>query len=516
MSQIGQIRGSFISSSNSGYSNSLSSTTVSATTFFGNISARFIGTGTTIGEIPNFVTNTEFSYLSGITSNTQTQINTKSNKSEPFLTYSSDTRLTDYKQISAGTNINFSSSSTHFSVSSEFDLFNPNIIYDTPTIPSNKIIVNYNPQNFSDTYPNRATHIMINATATTQIFNLSANTFDSSLSRFVTITNNGKYLIILGGVSSGITGFFAFDGIRPGTYTNDAYRTGYFLSPGKSISLIWSSNSSWYQVNTTLFNKSLGLDMIDYFLTVPDLGNNFANINSKHFRSKNYSTICLTTANSCFVSENQIGISGPLMNIYIFNGQAASMGNYSNNSFQSMSGGTFLFTTFFKNSILCTPPTRQFPKIFGTSNDFTTKDYKSLTNNLTTIPNVSGGTFLLEDYSINPNYWSMCIQTSDGSTIISPSTLPYSALTDVNVDYHLGLFTINPSGNSFGSTTFFWKRSTSTFWTIENEIQHTGATINGYPLLTFYGLSGVTSVPTAASGLQFGMFHMGQSLGYII
>ena len=141
MSEIGQIRGRFVSSNFSGFSNSLSSTTISATTFFGNISAKFIGTGTTIGDVPNFVTDLEFSYLSATTSSIQTQINTKARKLDPFLTYSSETNLTDYRQISAGTNINFTSSTTNFGISAKFDLFNPNIVYDTPTIPSNKIIL---------------------------------------------------------------------------------------------------------------------------------------------------------------------------------------------------------------------------------------------------------------------------------------------------------------------------------------------------------------------------------------
>jgi len=511
MSEIGQIRGRFVSSNFSGFSNSLSSTTISATTFFGNISAKFIGTGTTIGDTPNFVTDLEFSYLSATTSNIQTQINTKARKLDPFLTYSSETNLTDYRQISAGTNINFTSSTTNFGISAKFDLFNPNIVYDTPTIPSNKIILDYFPNGWSNTYPNRATHLIINPTGVTQIFNLSANTFDSQLNRFVTITNVGNYVIILGGTPSSRVG--KFEGIPTivmGGMANSSYTTGFYLMPNKSVSFVWY-NFNWYMINSYLADKQCGLDANDLFLVVPDTANSPLN-SGLNLQSKNYTMWCdPSLTRSCFGGDH-----GALLNGYIAfgapNNGSCSIGSFSNTAFQSQSGMSFLYTVMTRAKFVV--DNYRTTKIFGTQNRLSTTSYTALTNNFQTIPNLGGGTFMLNDYRRNQNYWSMCVQTQDGSTIVSSSTLPFSALTSETVAVHFGLYTINPSGSSLGSTTFFWRKTSDTYWTIENEIFHTGSTINGNPSYVLYGITGNSS-SISTRECQQDLYYMGHAVGYL-
>ena len=116
MSRIQQISGNFISAQYSGISNSIVTNYLSATTLFGNIDAKYIGTGSTFGEVPNWVNNSEFSYLSGITAHVQTQINEKSSSSLSYLTTSSSPNLTNSKIISADTNIKFVTTSTGLTI----------------------------------------------------------------------------------------------------------------------------------------------------------------------------------------------------------------------------------------------------------------------------------------------------------------------------------------------------------------------------------------------------------------
>jgi hypothetical protein len=89
---------------NSGWtSQSVSATTISAGTFYGgSLSATYVGNQN--------VTNQEFRYVSGLTSNTQTQINNLVNRTERLLTFQSDDFLTNDRVISSGNNINFESS----------------------------------------------------------------------------------------------------------------------------------------------------------------------------------------------------------------------------------------------------------------------------------------------------------------------------------------------------------------------------------------------------------------------
>lgn len=80
----------------SAYSDFINSTFVSGTTLYGQIDAQYIGTGLTT---PNNVTNTEVSYLTGITATTQLQINSKADKEQTYITYDVSNNLTNYKKI---------------------------------------------------------------------------------------------------------------------------------------------------------------------------------------------------------------------------------------------------------------------------------------------------------------------------------------------------------------------------------------------------------------------------------
>ena len=99
---------------NSGWtSQSVSATTISAGTFYGgSLSATYVGNQN--------VTNQEFRYVSGLTSNTQTQINNLVNRTERLLTFQSDDFLTNDRVISSGNNINFESTNSHLGISASF------------------------------------------------------------------------------------------------------------------------------------------------------------------------------------------------------------------------------------------------------------------------------------------------------------------------------------------------------------------------------------------------------------
>ena len=67
-----------------------------------------------------------------------------------------------------------------------------------------------------------------------------------------------------------------------------------------------------------------------------------------------------------------------------------------------------------------------------------------------------------------------CVQTNDGSFITGTTSI-----TDISTSsYAFGIHTINFSGNSYGKSSFFTYNYTTKTMKIENEIMHTGYTLN--------------------------------------
>ena len=110
----------------------------------------------------NFVTNTEFIYLSGLTGHVQTQINEKSSSSLSYLTTSSSPNLTNSKIISADTNIKFVTTSTGLTINQWIGALEFGSISVSTSGDSSYSVNNLTLSGWNDLYPNRALQIKIN------------------------------------------------------------------------------------------------------------------------------------------------------------------------------------------------------------------------------------------------------------------------------------------------------------------------------------------------------------------
>lgn len=211
---------------NSGWtSQSVSATTISAGTFYGgSLSANYVGNQN--------VTDQEFKYLSGVTSNIQTQINLLPSKSEPFITYRNSGFLTNEMTLSASSGINFSQTISNVS----FDSYLSSLEFDRTSISFNSTqtaITNWNPTNFQVNDNIRATHIIITGNSTVYPSIISGLVGGTS-GRVVIITNLSNQLYIFENKSSkcNIGNQFNFK-------SGKAYLLG---MSNQTITLIYNSN----------------------------------------------------------------------------------------------------------------------------------------------------------------------------------------------------------------------------------------------------------------------------------
>lgn len=469
---------------NSGVSQTLSSTTISASTgFFGKINPIYIGTGTTV---PNWVTHDEFSYLSGITAFTQTQINEKPFKTESYVTYSGDNALTNSKVLSGGNNILFYSSTTHYAVSASFKSLIVGSVQDTPILNENKTVNNYFPSGYSDTYPNKITQIFITTSEPLiQITGLSANT-TQNMSRVMTLTNSGEGVIILTPQSTGSTTNNRF--ILLGGET-----LPYFLGPNKSITFI-HTGVNWLQISSNsikngLQNFSFLEDMTDYTTAVTGGANKLYN---NDFLS--YSGVGTPSSGSYADGSLLVGEYGFRMNIFNTN-HGQILGSFGSNNNVQLSGNNSLFFTKITNNIATTntggtstSTSCGFIGDYGLSTPFSARTNNTSSN----FPNFSGGSFWELNTDFSP-FWYYCVQTSDGGTIYSASTKSFT-----NTITQLGVFTINGTTNNFGNSSFFYRNLGSDDFTIYPKISHTGITATSFPSIRFE--CGYRNAATSGSG----------------
>jgi hypothetical protein len=212
--------------------NVISATTISANTFFGgSLSASFIGDGD--------VNDQEFKYISGITSDTQTQINEKVDRRTNFLTYtfSQQLNLPFSKKLEAQ-NIELNETENEIEVSLPFNqtLFRQwPISVSTPT--TSTAITNFNLSTlFNDS--NRAVQIIIEQ-GNAVISGISGGTDGNILM----ITNTGGGLIILENESTKCT---PNDSIK----FKFSFGESFFLTYRKTVFLIYnSSEQCWKNIN---------------------------------------------------------------------------------------------------------------------------------------------------------------------------------------------------------------------------------------------------------------------------
>ena len=212
-------------------SNFFMSPTISANTISGGaLSALYVASGK--------VTNQEFKYLSGTTSNIQIQINSLSNKNEQFVSYSASTNLDNDKSSIAGNAVTFSQGSKELLInttltSTEFVWINFNMTGISVTS-----ITNWNPTGFQTDNNNRATHIILGGGST--------SVFPSVISG-LTGGTNGR-IVIISNLATGFPVIFENNSSKCPTickfnFSNDE---AYFLSHNATMTLIYDGESqSW-------------------------------------------------------------------------------------------------------------------------------------------------------------------------------------------------------------------------------------------------------------------------------
>lgn len=216
---------------NSGWtSQSVSATTISAGTFYGgSLSATYVGNQN--------VTNQEFRYVSGVTSNAQTQLNNLVNRAESLLTFQSDDFLNNERVFSSGYNLIQTSTSNFIGIEASFkslEFSSTSVSFDV----TQTAITNWSPINFNGDI--KSTLIIISGTGSSIISGLSGG----SDGRIVIIQNNSSGLIILENDSS--------KSLLNNKFKFSSEKT-HFLVRGKNITLIYKENFGW----TNFFNQDL-------------------------------------------------------------------------------------------------------------------------------------------------------------------------------------------------------------------------------------------------------------------
>lgn len=465
------------------YLGSMTSNTISGLTFYGNINSNYITTGNSL------VNNTEFTRLSGLTGYVQTQINSKLPKNSPVVTYSLTNSLSNDRVLSAGTNIEIVNQNNLILKIGALEI--GTILVET-TGDENYALNNFNPNGFNGTYPNNSTNIIVNSLNVIKISGISGGT----VGRNIFLKNGGNYLIILENEGTGSTGSNRFS-------LNDD--SSLFLNPKDSVSLVYNeSTQRWVQ-----YPYTNGLTF-SYYSDFYDSGFNF----QRYFTSNYYLT---WPANVCgfLVFSGGGGSTVPLTQMPTFSTYSAcSKGCISlfrtsgsgvdnrvssigiglqrfNNSYESNSGTSLCLISKFNvlsQSSQYIGSNDNWAVTFGTDNSNLSRAYSAMTSNKTTVPNLSGGSFWLFDYYTNPNYGTYFVQSTNNSYLSGTSSFPLSSLSSSTMTT-FGVYSLSQSGDSYGSSTFFWMtpNGNSENFKIEPPIIKTGGTINGYPGINFYG-----------------------------
>lgn len=439
-------------------SNSISADTITGVTFFGNIDAKYIGSGQTIGQAPSAVTNTEFTYLSGLTGFIQPQINNKVPIDSPLITYSSSTLLNNYKIITGGTNIQTQITNNNLVINSNIGSLEVGVVDITTGGDENYSISNLNPNGWSETYPNRATSIVINPINTIKISGLSGGTSG----RIATISNNGPHLIIIenNGLNANSGNKFLFSNSK-----------AFFLTPKSSITFVYI-DSYWRCISS---NNENGLSVFDDMFSVPGfqvqgLGFNSTNVpyQSQYYYIYGQNGGASTSGGINFRGEGSnstasVRIATQVVNDLTQTYQPRVRLGFGPNINNNVSGSSQLYVTRLKfdaglpiNSV---SNSNSRGVTIGFENSYSSVGFKDATNNGTRIGQFSGGSFWYFDVSANTNNFLYVVQTTGNTTISAlTSTLTVS---DINPNYaDVGVYSLWGSGGTPNIFTFFWQNAT--------------------------------------------------------
>ena len=462
----GVIQGSLNSYGFSANSNQISATTINATNFYGFFDAKYIGTGDT----PNWVTNTEVGYLNGLTSNTQTQINTKAEKTNTYLTYEQNQGLVNQLFVTTGENVTISSDTNYYYANIEFASFDVGVVYDTPVPDSSGRVNNYNPTGWDGTYPNKSTIIKITPNSTIFLTGIAGGVSG----RICYLTNLSNNLVILPETSTH-------------SEPNNRFQTTYFLRPYKTVKLIYLS-SAWSLIERS---TTYGMDYADNLKSI-DFENGFFGKNfngripskSDYFTLSGHTSLIGSAPSSTYFAWwrgdsgdrlvfHNLSITDPPTVPATRNNWFWSMSQNTNTSTLKFSGksNTFIVNigSSYEGTILQTGLSTT---VIGWQNSNNSYGYSAATNGYTKFPNFNGGVFLINDYYFSQSNMIACVQTPDGLNITANTNI--SLIVASTATKKIGIHTINNSGNSYGISSFF----SVTDQLVGATIIHTGLTEN--------------------------------------
>lgn len=432
-------------------SNFFISPTISANTISGGaLSALYVASGK--------VTNQEFKYLSGTTSNIQIQINSLANKNEAFLTLTNSTELDVEKSVIAGDMITINQSSSEFELNTRLTSTEVQSHVVTNTFSA---ITNWNPSGSNSWQENenrRSTHIILNSSSISSVI--------SGLSG----GSNGR-IVIITSLSDNI---FCFENnstkCDPSCRFEFSMGSAYFLTRNKTISLIYDSiKQKWIELFSINYKT-----MFDYFndfnyRTLSSVGTGGALFNGGeyiNFRDSSFGRIGYTGFNS---NNSVVFISGSSTN---------TISNTSSSS--SLCAG---------RSINTNTPTKS---AFALFNVMLNSDFGNIFSSSTINSNVNQLTIRLTIAGEPRNYFQVCNTSLVNNaywTVSGDSWFAKTIKSDINLTQNINKFIYLGIHITSSAQLYFYSYDNNEYGTY----LISATTVLGYPIIATFAQ---TTIPT--------------------
>jgi len=228
----------------------VSATTISAGTFYGgSLSASFIGNQN--------VTNQEFRYNSGVTSDVQTQINEKYFKNYTFLTNSGNTTLTNEKILTL-TNLSSSTLNNEITISFPLKSLVLTPLYIDLSIVSPNLI-NWNPSGYNESINTKSVNFFVRHLNTNFTCTIISGIEGGVDGKTIMITNVGVGVVIIENLSSKC---------NPLNKIKTSLNGAIFLTYYRSTTLVYSDNEkSWIEIKS--YDGDNQFDIFEDFISTP-------------------------------------------------------------------------------------------------------------------------------------------------------------------------------------------------------------------------------------------------------
>lgn len=228
----------------------VSATTISAGTYYGgSLSASFIGNQN--------VTNQEFRYNSGVTSDVQTQIDEKYFKNYTFLTNSGNTTLTNEKILTL-TNLSSSTLNNEITISFPLKSLVLTPLYIDLSIVSPNLI-NWNPSGYNESINTKSANFFVRHLNTNFTCTIISGIEGGVDGKTIMITNVGAGIVIIENLSSKC---------NPLNKIKTSLNEAIFLTNYRSTTLVYSDNDkSWIEIKS--YDGDNQFDIFEDFISTP-------------------------------------------------------------------------------------------------------------------------------------------------------------------------------------------------------------------------------------------------------